>query len=175
MTLFALDVIISSNYYTMYRSLDWYEPSAVISYKFTNQTYYHIIEALILLYCYVKHRHYPKEFNITQEIFWATMMNYLFNNHFEYLTIVDSGNENGCVMGIIHFRALTDCIKALGFVVVLWYLTNKSDNYFPLPFTWIFKDLSKFIFEQTCLKVFRDYLAAKEPNGMLDSCRNDTP
>lgn len=165
--IFVIDVIISDTYYTMYRSLDWYEPKVVDAYNFMNQTYFHILEAIVLLLCYIKHRHYPKEFNITQEILWATLLNYLFNNHFEYLTMVDGGRDNGCVFGLIHFSALSDCVKALGFVIVLWYLTNKSDNYFPLPFTWIFKDLSKFIFEQNCLRVFRDYLMKKEPQEVV--------
>ena len=33
---------------------------------------------------------------------------------------------------------------------------------FPLPFTWIFRDLSKFIFEPYCVKVFRNYLKQEE-------------
>jgi hypothetical protein len=166
---FGMLIIFAGGYYTTYESLDWYEPSAVSGYKFLNQTYYHIFEALILLFCYAKYRHYPREFNITQEIFWATVLNYVFNNHSEFMSMVDSSYKNNCVFGVIHSRALSDCIKALGFVIVLWYLTNKSDNYFPLPFTWIFKDLSKFIFEQTCLKVFRDYILKKEPDGRIRS------
>jgi len=33
---------------------------------------------------------------------------------------------------------------------------------FPLPFTWIFKDLSKFIFEPMCVKIFKNYLEKAE-------------
>ena len=35
---------------------------------------------------------------------------------------------------------------------------------FPLPFTWIFRDLSKFIFEPICVKIFRKYLEKEEKN-----------
>lgn len=157
--------VTSDSTYTLFDSFDWFDPSYLFSYKYFNQTLFHIVEASILLFCYSKHRHYPKEFNITQEIFWATLLNWIFNNHLELSPHLIENDAGGCVFGVIHFKAFSDCIKALGFVIVLWYLTNKSDNYFPLPFTWIFKDLSKFIFEQTCIKVYRDYLIKKEPEG----------
>ena len=53
-------------------------------------------------------------------------------------------------------------VRAVTFISVLTFLTRKTKDFFPLPFTWIFKDLSKFIFEPMCLKVFRDYLDEKE-------------
>jgi len=38
---------------------------------------------------------------------------------------------------------------------------------FPLPFTWIFRDLSKFIFEPYCVHVFRKYLKEKEKASLF--------
>lgn len=165
--LLGVYTLISDGYYVMYVSFDWYDPNTVDVYKFINQTYWHMIEVTVLCVCYMKHRHYPREFNIAREILWATVLNYLFNNQLEVISIIHWIDNTGCLLNIIHFRAFSDCVKALGFIGVLWYLTNKSDNYFPLPFTWIFKDLSKFIFEKTCLKVYRNYLIQMEPDGRL--------
>jgi hypothetical protein len=50
----------------------------------------------------------------------------------------------------------------VAFMGSLLYCTRKCYGLFPLPFTWIFRDLSKFIFEPVCLRVFRKYLVEKE-------------
>ena len=55
----------------------------------------------------------------------------------------------------------------LSFFVSLMYCTRKCYGLFPLPFTWIFRDFSKFIFEPLCLSVFRNYLYKVE----RDKCR----
>lgn len=109
-------------------------------------------------------RHYPQEFNINSEVFIALLINWFTNCHFE---IFSTQIQNVCVFGIWHYNAFGDLMKNFGFIAVLFYLTNKSNYYFPLPFSWIFKDLSKFIFEPTCVAVFRKYLLKKEPNSRL--------
>jgi hypothetical protein len=154
----------------MYDSLDWYKYSYINMYRNINPTYYHVYESVILLVCYMIHRNYPKEFNITQEILWGAILDWCFNNHLQYQMLTKTTSGDGCMLGLLHYNAVNDCIRALGFVFVLWYLTNKSGDYFPLPFTWIFRDLSKFIFEQTCINVYREYLVKKEPDelGHLD-------
>lgn len=92
----------------------------------------------------------------------TAILNFLFSSHIEvYTTAV---NETDCLLYMWHFNAFGDLLRTVGFMSVVWYLTRKSSEYFPLPFTWIFKDLSKFIFDTTCVRVFRDYLEAKEPN-----------
>ena len=45
--------------------------------------------------------------------------------------------------------------------------TRKCWAFFPLPFTWILKDFSKFIFEPLCVEVFKEYLEKKEPESIL--------
>jgi hypothetical protein len=52
--------------------------------------------------------------------------------------------------------------RAFTFVFFLFWFTRKCTDEFPLPFTWIFKDLSKFIFEPMCVQIFRRYLEEKE-------------
>lgn len=150
----------------MYDSLDWYDPNYVWMYTIVNSTYYHVLESLVLISCFMIHRNYPKEFNITQEVLWGAILDYSFNNHLQYQMLSNQASGDGCMFDMLHYNAVNDCIRALGFVIVLWRLTNKSGDYFPLPFTWIFKDLSKFIFEHTCIKVFREYLVKKEPTEL---------
>ena len=153
--------------FTMYDSMDWYDPTYTVVYQLINPTYYHIMECVALMVFYLVHRNYPKEFNITQEILFGAILDWTFNNSLQYQMLFTNATSDGCVFEVLHYNAFNDCIRALGFVLVLWYLTNKSDIYFPLPFTWIFKDLSKFIFEQTCIKVYRDYLIKKEPEELV--------
>ena len=165
--LVVFNIAMSGGFYTMYDTMDWYDPDYLLFYRTFNCTYYHIFECIVLIVCYMVHRNYPKEFNITQEVMWGAILDWTFNNHLQYQMLFNKSSPDGCILGVLHYNALNDCIRAIGFVAVLWYLTNKSDVYFPLPFTWIFKDLSKFIFEQTCIKVYRDYLIKKEPEDFI--------
>lgn len=71
-------------------------------------------------------------------------------------------NTTYCVFGIFSPKAVGDIGRSLSFIATLYFVTINSSQMFPLPFTWIFRDLSKFIFEPMCVKVFRDYLKAKE-------------
>lgn len=134
-----------------------------------NLTFFHIFESLTLLICFAYHRHYPKEFNIRSEILIAGLSNIITNNLLEAFSAFHfdtSESVETCVLGIWHFNTVADVARCINFVTVLWYLTNKSTmQYFPLPFTWIFKDLSKFIFEPTCIKVFQQYLEQQEPDS----------
>lgn len=152
-------------FYTFYRTLDWYSGDSVVAMTIFNLTYYHMVESLILLVCYVAHRHYPQEFNIKGEILLVSIISWIFNNHLEIYSVINAQNKDKCMFGLLDFNAVGDIIRALGFVTALSYVTHRSMFYFPLPFTWIFKDLSKFIFEPTCIKVFRMYLEKKEPDG----------
>ena len=67
-----------------------------------------------------------------------------------------------CIFGVFSAIGLGDILRAIAFMSSLIYCTRKCYGLFPLPFTWIFKDLSKFIFEPLCVKVFRQYLNEKE-------------
>lgn len=138
--------------------------------KTFNLTYYHIVECLLLLLCLFVHRNYPKEFNIRGEIFLITVINWVFYTHIEGYTSFHKDsliNGDECILQLWHFNAFGDMLRALGFLGALWLLTHKSRYYFPLPFTWIFKDLSKFILEPTCIQVFRNYLSEREPSELI--------
>lgn len=69
-----------------------------------------------------------------------------------------------CLFGIVTLSGLGDLLRAVAYLSSLIYCTRKCYGLFPLPFTWIFRDLSKFIFEPLCVKVFREYLNEKEQN-----------
>ena len=66
------------------------------------------------------------------------------------------------MLGIFDLKGFGDMLRAIIFVFFLYWYTRQSPDEFPLPFTWIFKDLSKFIFELVCVQVFRKYLEQKE-------------
>ena len=67
-----------------------------------------------------------------------------------------------CVMGLYTTCAFGDILRMVAFYSTLLINTRKCSGLFPLPFTWIFRDLSKFIFEPMCVDVFRKYLMEKE-------------
>lgn len=92
------------------------------------------------------------------------ILNYLLNWYYAIFVISDSliNNTTYCVFGIFSAKAVGDICRSLSFIATLYFVTINSSQMFPLPFTWIFRDLSKFIFEPMCVKVFRDYLKAKE-------------
>ena len=84
--------------------------------------------------------------------------------------IVRTGKERDfCVFGLFNLLSFCEIIRNSGFVLILFHVTKNSTETFPLPFLWVFKDLSKFIFEPVCLRVFMDYLEKKEPQSRLTS------
>lgn len=161
--LIILLYFISPYYFTMVPSLDWYVPEISTTVKIMNVTYYHIIEGAILIGCYFVHQHYPKEFNIKQEILATFILNLMFDNSLELIiTILE---RPYCIFGMWHFNALVDILRTFGFMTVLWYLSTKSKNYFPHPFLWILDDLSKFIFLRRFVPYFHRFLTEKEPDS----------
>lgn len=97
-------------------------------------------------------------------------MNYVLNWYNELLVnqdifsnfTKDPNDKVTCILGIITLNGFGDILRALAYLGSLIYCTRKCYGLFPLPFTWIFRDLSKFIFEPLCVKVFREYLNEKE-------------
>ena len=70
--------------------------------------------------------------------------------------------QSRCFLGILTIKGFGDILLSLVFIFALYYFTRKSVSVFPLPFTWIFEDLSKFIFEPMCVRIFAKYLKDKE-------------
>lgn len=81
------------------------------------------------------------------------------------MNLIPSPNPSDrCVLGFT-IAGFGELLRTLGFSVVLHLCTKKCWAFFPLPFTWIFKDFSKFIFEPICVEVFKNYLEEKEPQS----------
>ena len=68
-----------------------------------------------------------------------------------------------CFIGIYAAPFAFNLIRMLLFNGYMSALSKHCSFYFPYPFAWIFKDLSKFVFEPYCIRVFEQYLSAKEP------------
>jgi hypothetical protein len=109
-------------------------------------------------------RNFPREFNISQEIFITFFLNYFINWYYAILVNTDLGPGKGtfCVLGILTSKGISDLLRAWSFVASLAWYTRETYELFPLPFTWIFRDLSKFIFDPMCVEVFRKYLQQEE-------------
>ena len=113
-------------------------------------------------------RTYPKEFNITKEIVMSFALHYCINWYYELIVNQSIGRPDEppeyqrCVLGIFTVCASADILRMIAFFISLLYCTRKCYGLFPLPFTWIFRDLSKFIFEPLCLSVFSNYLHSME-------------
>jgi hypothetical protein len=108
-------------------------------------------------------RNYPKEFAISREISLSFAINYIINWYYALLVTSNKiTTEKHCILGFFTPKGLGDMLRCFTFVFFLWWYTRKCTDEFPLPFTWIFKDLSKFIFEPMCVKIFRKYLEEKE-------------
>lgn len=95
----------------------------------------------------------------------STTLHYLINWYYEMVinnNMDNSGSQETCWLGIVTKNAFGDILRTISFFVALMSCTRKCSGLFPLPFTWIFRDLSKFLFEPVCVKVFRHYLLEKE-------------
>lgn len=160
-----------NGYVSLYSMYDSYTHKAGDSPSIYSPTYFHMGELLIIYICYMLARHYPEEFNLKLELFCSLVLNFVFNIQVEISALIYAQKEHHhldvCIFSIWHYNVVGDAFRLIGFISLLYYLTRKSNDYFPLPFTWIFKDLSKFIFEPTCINVFRQYLLAKEPDGRI--------
>lgn len=65
-------------------------------------------------------------------------------------------------MNLFNMMSLGEVIRSSAFIITLYVLTYNYTDKYPIPFLWIFKDLSKFIYEPTCLETFMNYLELKE-------------
>ena len=71
-----------------------------------------------------------------------------------------------CVFGVFTNNGILDFLRCFFFIYILNYNTKTYSYLNPLPFTWIFDDFPKFLFEPTCIKIFWKYLKQEEPHGL---------
>lgn len=160
----AVSCVCSNFYITDNVAYDWFDKQGSNLYKVINFTYIRILENFILLFGAYIHRNYPKELNIAQEIKLILVCNWALTAYFELLPQKD-GQKAYCFLGLYNYFALGEIIRSCMFILALFVLTYSSTGSFPLPFTWVFNDLTKFIFEPTCLSAFIRYLEIKEPES----------
>ena len=81
--------------------------------------------------------------------------------YFEAIGQIEGGRQY-CLLGLFNLAAFGEIVRSCSFILTLYALTRRSKSTSPLPYSWVFEDLSKFIFEPTCLQVFVDYLEQRE-------------
>lgn len=74
-------------------------------------------------------------------------------------------DKSDCVFGTFSGNGLMEILRALIFIIIVKICTKDYYNLFPLPFTWIFNDFSKFVFEPMCIPIFCNYLNIMEPEN----------
>ena len=122
---------------------------------------------------FLKFRNYPKEYSIAIEMIIAFFTNYGVNIFFEFANRYKKhlGSDTYCLFGIMDNDYFGNLCRGYSFMLTLYIITSRSTQHFPLPFSWIFDDFQKFIFEPDLVKVFRNYLTVVEPGKVstLDS------
>jgi hypothetical protein len=72
-----------------------------------------------------------------------------------------------CFLGQYSMVFVLNMFRMLCFFLYMQYISRHCFFYFPLPFAWIFRDFSKFIFEPYCIRIFESYLQEREPESRL--------
>lgn len=159
--------ILSKSYITGYASLDSYFNTWSAGYTLSNPTFLHIVEISLLFGSLVLLRKYPREFMVKQEILFSLVVNVVCAALAEF-TYNNRGFGNtvtNCFLWTYTMQYLLIVVRTLCFTAFIYLLSKRCLFYFPLPFAWIFKDFSKFIFEPYCIRIFEAYLVQKEPSS----------
>lgn len=165
-TLF-LYMFMFMNFWTGYPALDRYKEGGSSWYAIINLTTLEMLELLVLLGCFYTVRNYPKEFMVKQELLFTLVVNFILSQLAQntYANPGFSSSLSQCYFGAFTGIFTLSMLRLVLFVGYLTYISRNCFFYFPLPFAWIFKDLSKFVFEPYCIRIFEAYLNVKEPNS----------
>jgi hypothetical protein len=163
--LFTPLFILSKSYTTGYPSLDTYLSSSRAGYIMSNPTFLHIAEISLLFGSLVILRTYPREFLIKRELMFSLAVNVFcaFVGELTYNNRALGSSITDCFLYTYRMHYLLVVFRGLSFAMFMYWLSKRCLFYFPLPFAWIFKDFSKFIFEPYCIRIFEAYLVQKEP------------
>lgn len=154
---------------THYTSLDWFDADKLargIWEYGLNDTNLHVLELSVLTASLYAHRHFPREFSLTSEIVGNIMFCLLLNLATDASPLLHVLPLAECHLYLFKAPALLDLARCLSSITIIFIITMKRFSYFPLPFTWVFRDLSKFIFEPSCVSMFSKYLRKKEPSNV---------
>lgn len=163
----ALFYFVSDSMVTSYPSLDWFiartNPSLPWYEVILTGTSLVILECLIMLFSYWLHRKFPKEFSLSNEIRLNLIVGWLLSTGVQVLdAFVNNSAEDICLFDFIRVASLVDLIRCLAFITIYYWIAKRVAVTFPLPFTWVFQDFSKFMFVPECAATFVRYVRAKE-------------
>lgn len=153
---------------TGYSSLDWYSSDPPILVRaLVTATTLHVFEICIMFFSFYIHRVFPKEFSLTRELVLNLMAGWVTNTLVNVFNAFRSQRKiPRCEFDTIHGDFAIDLLRATLLIVIIYITTISSFTYFPLPYTWVFEDFSKFLFEPQCVRVFLNYLKVKEPSKL---------
>lgn len=127
----------------------------------------HIVECSIMFFSSYIHRNFPKEFSLSSELALNLVAGWFINTMIDYSNAYKDTNEIlECFFGVFRRSFVIDVLRCVFFIVIIYVTTISAFSYFPLPYTWVFEDFSKFIFEPQCVRVFLHYLKVKEPEKL---------
>lgn len=157
---------------TGYPTLDWYKPhkehdstSAKWSYSVLSGTSLHIVEMGALFFSFYIHRHFPKEFSLSTEMILNMISGWFFNSVLDVANALKTApHKQLFIFDAFRLDAVVDLLRCFTFIVIIYVVTMRTFSFFPLPFTWVFRDFSKFLFEPQCISVFLQYLREREPD-----------
>lgn len=163
-TCFIAFLVFGVPFSTGYPSLDWYSNEGTLWQRWLLSTSsLHIVESCIMLFSYYIHRNFPKEFSLSKELTYNLAAGLTINHVIDFSNAFrNADNIPRCFLNLLYGDACIDIMRCILFLLIIYGTTLSSFNYFPLPFTWVFEDFSKFIFEPKCVRVFIRYLIEKE-------------
>lgn len=151
-----------------YPSLDWYPESNTNDKrrnhlaKLLTASDLHVLELWVMLFSYYIHRHFPEEFSLTFEIRANIVLNWAINWGLNLIYgFRETYEPDLCLLGLWS-NGLVDMLRCITLVGILYWVSSSKSQNFPLPHSWIFQDLSKFIFEPRCMEYFIKYIREKE-------------
>ena len=161
---FLMCVFYGDSFKTGYPALDWYMPHNQSYWAaFLNGTTLHIFEVVIMTISLYIHRQFPEEFNLNREIMVNLITGWIFNSLTDFANAMREDPSNPtCIFLMIRGDAFVDIVRCLTLVGIIYIIAVRQSTNFPLPYTWIFSDFTKFMFEPKCVHHFLIYLQRKE-------------
>lgn len=159
---------------TGYPSLDWYgknEKSQELSTFVTKSLLgsdLRILELLVMLFSFYIHRHFPEEFTLRLEIkvniIVAWIIDWVVNVVYG---IRETTEPDLCLLGLWS-NSFIDLFRCFTLIGILYWVSASNFQNFPLPFSWVFEDFSKFVFEPRCMGLFLKYVKEKESSRTFE-------
>ena len=109
-----------------------------------NYTWMHIFELILLTFCILVHKNYPREFGMIKELAIFSVVVFCTSMLFEYGNKYMTDDANHC--WLITADGWLNLVRNILFqVICVWMPVRSSSSMFPLPFTWVLKDFTAFI------------------------------